>query len=98
MNTAVADEVIDSDPCRIRGAANTPRAWEIRPTSEELEVIVESSTARSVTTSTALLDQLTRATRPGRVSAAESGTGRPTRPECRTFREGWPVVDLPGPR
>jgi hypothetical protein len=26
MNTAVADEVIDSNPCRIRGAANTPRA------------------------------------------------------------------------
>ena len=34
MNTAVADEVIDSNPCRISGAANTPRAWEIRPTSE----------------------------------------------------------------
>ena len=29
MNTAVADEVIDSNPCRIRGAANTPRAREI---------------------------------------------------------------------
>ncbi len=39
MNTAVADEVIDSSPCRIRGAANTPRAREIRPaTIEELEV------------------------------------------------------------
>ena len=43
MNTAVADEVIDSNPCRIRGAANTPRAREIRPaTIEELEVIVEA--------------------------------------------------------
>lgn len=31
MNTAVADEVLDSNPCRIRGAANTPRAREIRP-------------------------------------------------------------------
>jgi integrase len=43
MNTAVADEVIDGNPCRIRGAANTPRAREIRPaTIEELEVIVEA--------------------------------------------------------
>ncbi len=43
MNTAVADEVIDSNPCRIRGAANTPRAREIRPaTIDELEVIVEA--------------------------------------------------------
>ena len=43
MNTAVADEVIDSNPCRIRGAANTPRAREIRPaTIGELEVIVEA--------------------------------------------------------
>jgi hypothetical protein len=43
MNTAVADEVVDSNPCRIRGAANTPRAREIRPaTIEELEVIVEA--------------------------------------------------------
>ena len=31
MNTAVADEAIDSNPCRIRAAANTPRAREIRP-------------------------------------------------------------------
>ncbi len=43
MNTAVADELIDSNPCRIRGGANTPRAREIRPaTLEELEVIVGS--------------------------------------------------------
>ncbi len=43
MNTPVADEVIDSNPCRIRGGANTPRAREIRPaTIEELEVIVEA--------------------------------------------------------
>ena len=43
MNTAVADELIDSNPCRIRGGANTPRAREIRPASlNELEVIVES--------------------------------------------------------
>lgn len=43
MNTAVGDEVIDSNPCRIRGAANTPRAREIRPaTIEDLEVIVEA--------------------------------------------------------
>ncbi len=26
MNTALADEVIDSSPCRVRGAASTPRA------------------------------------------------------------------------
>jgi integrase len=43
MNTAVADEVVASNPCRIRGAANTPTAREIRPaTLEELEVIVEA--------------------------------------------------------
>ena len=43
MNTAVAEEVIDSNPCRIRGAANTPRAREIRPaTIDELEAIVEA--------------------------------------------------------
>jgi integrase len=42
MNTAVADEVIDSNPCRIRGAANTPRVREIRPASlDELATIVE---------------------------------------------------------
>ncbi len=47
MNTAVADEVVDSNPCRIRGAANTPRAREIRPaTLDELEVIVEAMPER----------------------------------------------------
>ncbi len=47
MNTAVADEVIDSNPCWIRGAASTPRAREIRPaTIEELEVIVEAMPER----------------------------------------------------
>jgi integrase len=47
MNTAVADEVIDSNPCRIRGAANTPRAREIRPASiDELAVIVEAIPSR----------------------------------------------------
>ncbi|MFZ1374060.1 MAG: hypothetical protein WAS01_09710 [Nostocoides sp.] len=47
MNTAVADEVIDSNPCRIRGAANTPRARDIRPASiDELAVIVEAIPSR----------------------------------------------------
>jgi len=47
MDMAVVDEVIDSNPCWIRGAASTPRAREIRPaTIEELEVIVEAMPER----------------------------------------------------
>lgn len=47
LNTAVADGVVDSNPCRIRGAANTPRAREIRPASlEERSVIVEAIASR----------------------------------------------------
>lgn len=30
MNTAVADELLDHNPCRIRGASNTPRAKDVR--------------------------------------------------------------------
>ncbi|MBC9823914.1 site-specific integrase [Terrabacter sp. MAHUQ-38] len=41
MNTAVADEEIVANPCRIRSAASVPRAREVRPASvEELSVIV----------------------------------------------------------
>lgn len=41
MNTAVADEEIAANPCRIRSASSAPRAREIRPaTVEELAVIV----------------------------------------------------------
>jgi len=43
MNTAVADDLIDANPCRIRGASNAPRARDVRPaTVEELAVIVEA--------------------------------------------------------
>jgi integrase len=41
LNTAVADEEIVANPCRIRSATSVPRAREIRPaTLEELNVIV----------------------------------------------------------
>ena len=41
LNTAVADEEIVANPCRIRSATSVPRAREIRPaTVEELGVIV----------------------------------------------------------
>ena len=41
MNTAVADEEIVANPCRIRSATSVPRAREIRPASiGELSVIV----------------------------------------------------------
>ena len=43
MNTAVADDLVDANPCRIRGASNAPRARDVRPaTVEELAVIVEA--------------------------------------------------------
>ncbi len=31
LNTAVADDLIDANPCRIRGASNSPRARDVRP-------------------------------------------------------------------
>ena len=41
LNTAVADEVIVANPCRIRSASSAPRAKEIRPaTLPELEQLV----------------------------------------------------------
>lgn len=43
LNTAVADEEVVSNPCRIRSASSVARAREIRPaTVEELEVIVQA--------------------------------------------------------
>lgn len=40
LNTAVADELIDGNPCRIRGAGQSKRAREVRPaTLDELEII-----------------------------------------------------------
>ncbi|PKW26616.1 tyrosine-type recombinase/integrase [Phycicoccus duodecadis] len=40
LNTAVADELIAANPCRIRGASNTTRAREIRPASTaEIDLI-----------------------------------------------------------
>ena len=41
MNTAVVDDVIAANPCRIRGASSTPRARDVRPASlDELTAIV----------------------------------------------------------
>ena len=41
LNTAVADDLIPSNPCRVRGAGSAKRARQIRPASvAELEVIV----------------------------------------------------------
>ena len=43
LNTAVADDLIDANPCRIRGASNSPRARDVRPASlDELSAIVEA--------------------------------------------------------
>jgi integrase len=47
MNTAVADEVIAANPCRVRGAGNTARVKQIRPaTLPELEAIAAAMPAR----------------------------------------------------
>jgi integrase len=47
LGTAVADDVIASNPCRIRGAGQATRARQIRPaTLPELEVIAASVPAR----------------------------------------------------
>jgi integrase len=47
MNTAVADEVIAANPCRVRGAGAAKRAKPIRPaTLAELEVIVTAMPPR----------------------------------------------------
>lgn len=47
MNTAVADELLDANPCRIRGAGQTKRARQIKPaTLPELEAIVKAIPAR----------------------------------------------------
>ena len=43
MNTAVADEVIAANPCRVRGGGSVKRAKKIRPASlPELEALVEA--------------------------------------------------------
>lgn len=43
MNTAIADELIAANPCRVRGAGQTKRAAKIRPASlAELEIIVNA--------------------------------------------------------
>jgi integrase len=43
MNTAVADEVIAANPCRVRGGGSVKRAKKIRPASlPELEVLVKA--------------------------------------------------------
>ena len=43
MNTAVADEVIAANPCRVRGAGQAKRAKKIRPASlPELEALVKA--------------------------------------------------------
>jgi integrase len=43
LNTAVADDLVDANPCRIRGASNAARARDVRPASvEELSAIVEA--------------------------------------------------------
>lgn len=43
MNTAVSDDLIAANPCRIRGGSSTPREREIRPASiDELQVITEN--------------------------------------------------------
>ena len=47
LNTAVADDAIASNPCRVRGAGSTKRARRIRPaTLAELEVIVAEMPAQ----------------------------------------------------
>lgn len=47
MGTAVSDEIVAANPCRIRGAGNTKRVKAIRPASlPELETIAASVPAR----------------------------------------------------
>lgn len=47
MNTAVTDELLDHNPCRIRGASNTPRAKDVRPASlDELDDIGDAMPTR----------------------------------------------------
>ncbi|WP_433174185.1 tyrosine-type recombinase/integrase [Actinoallomurus sp. CA-150999] len=47
MNTAVADDVISANPCRVRGAGQSKRAKKIRPaTLAELETLVSALPAR----------------------------------------------------
>jgi integrase len=47
MNTAVADEVIAANPCRVRGGGQTKRARKIRPaTLAELEALVAATPDR----------------------------------------------------
>lgn len=47
MNTAVTDEIIAANPCRIRGAGTVKRARNIRPASlPELETLVSALPAR----------------------------------------------------
>ncbi|WP_433187775.1 tyrosine-type recombinase/integrase [Actinoallomurus sp. CA-150999] len=47
MNTAVADDVISANPCRVRGAGQSKRAKNIRPaTLAELETLVKALPAR----------------------------------------------------
>ena len=47
MNTAVADEVRDTNPCRVRGGGQVKRAVKIRPASlPELEALVNAMPAR----------------------------------------------------
>ena len=43
MNTAVSDDLIAANPCRIRGGSSAPREREIRPaTIDELRVVVDN--------------------------------------------------------
>lgn len=47
LNTALEDELITANPCRIRAAANPPRARSVQPASlDELETITEAMPAR----------------------------------------------------
>lgn len=47
LNTALSDDLISSNPCRIRGASNTTRAREVRPaTVEEITAIVDAMPER----------------------------------------------------
>ena len=47
LNTAVADEVRDTNPCRVRGGGQVKRAVKIRPASlVELEALVKATPAR----------------------------------------------------
>lgn len=47
MNTAVADDVVPANPCRVRGAGQTKRVKQIRPaTLPEIAAIVESVPGR----------------------------------------------------